>query len=73
MDGTDVEKLKLAEDKAELQWMAGVVASEVGYLYFVGDVDGFEDWMDDVEQSNLSLIYRKVETGEEESVESEEP
>ncbi|KAF9692724.1 hypothetical protein EKO04_009077 [Ascochyta lentis] len=67
VDNTNVEALKSVEAEAELQHLASVEASEVGYLYFVGDVDGFEDWMDDVEQSNMCLVYRKSETDEKES------
>ncbi|KAF2628482.1 hypothetical protein BU25DRAFT_467143 [Macroventuria anomochaeta] len=62
-DEADGEKPRLAEEAAELRRLTDVVATEVGYLYFVGEDDLLERWSDDVEQSDLSLIYRKVEPG----------
>ncbi|KAH6625242.1 hypothetical protein C7974DRAFT_376785 [Boeremia exigua] len=56
---TELDKLRLAEEVAKLQRLTNVVATEVGFLYLVGDTDLFKKWKADVEQSNLSLIYRK--------------
>ena len=55
--------MRVAEEAAELRRLTNVVATEVGYLYLIGDVDLLGKWRDDVKQSNLSLIYRKSETG----------
>lgn len=62
MDEKEAERLKLAEKDAEIQRLANVIATEVGYLYFVGDVDDFDGWRYDVERSNMALIYRKVQS-----------
>ncbi|KAF1349350.1 hypothetical protein EJ07DRAFT_68636, partial [Lizonia empirigonia] len=58
LDELEVERLRLAEADAELQPLANVAATEVGYLYLVGDNDGLEDWRYDVERSNMSLVFR---------------
>lgn len=63
MDGTELERVRLAEEAVKLRWQTSVIATEVGYLYFVGGIGLLEHWRDDVEQSNLSLIYRKYEKG----------
>ena len=59
LNETELEKMRLAEEAAELQRLTKIAAPEVGYLYFVGDADLHKRWMDDVKQSNLSLIYRE--------------
>lgn len=61
LDDLEMERLRRAEADTELERLANIAATEVGYLYFVGDNDGLEDWWDDVEWSDMSLIYRKVE------------
>ena len=63
VDDMELEKMRVAEEAAELRRLTNVVATEVGYLYLIGDVDLLGKWRDDVKQSNLSLIYRKSETG----------
>jgi hypothetical protein len=62
LNDEEAEKLRLMEEEAELRRLANIVATEVGYLYFVGDLECAKDWSDDIEQSNMSLIYKKAET-----------
>ncbi|KAF3047184.1 hypothetical protein E8E12_011579 [Didymella heteroderae] len=62
-DEAGLESLRLEEEAAELRRLAGVVATEVGYLYFVGEIGLLERWRDDVERSNLDLIQRQTENG----------
>lgn len=59
VDDSELEKARLAEAAAELQRLTSAVAAQVGYLYFIGEAGLLERWKDDMEQSNLSLIYRK--------------
>ncbi|KAJ8115885.1 hypothetical protein OPT61_g2575 [Boeremia exigua] len=63
LDDTELEKLKLAEGAEKLKRLMRVVATQVGYLYLIGDVGLLDRWKDDVEQSDQSLIYQKQETG----------
>lgn len=63
MDEVELEKLRLEEEAAELRRLADVVATEVGYLYFVGEMGLLERWRDDFETSNLDLIQRQTENG----------
>jgi hypothetical protein len=62
LNDEEAEKLRLMEEEAELRRLANIVATEVGYLYLVGDLECAKDWSDDIEQSNMSLIYKKAET-----------
>lgn len=63
VDGAELERLRLEGEAAELRRLAGVTATEVGYLYFVGETDLLERWRDDLEISNLELIQRQIENG----------
>lgn len=64
VDNMEIQRSTLAEEAAELQRLASVVATEVGYLYFLGAVDGVEDWRYDVEQSKRDMVYRRLENME---------
>jgi hypothetical protein len=57
----EVERSRLAEEAEELQRQIDVVATEVGYLYFVGDAGHSEAVEYDVERSNRGLVYRRAE------------
>jgi hypothetical protein len=78
MDEVELRKLRQEEEAAELRRLADVVATEVGYLYFVGQLGLLERWRDAFETSNLDLIQRQTENGVyvgyvgEEHVETEE-
>ena len=63
MDEAGLEKLRRDEEAAELRRLADVVATEVGYLYFVGELGLQECWRDDFEASNLDLVQRQTENG----------
>lgn len=57
----EVEILRLADEAADLQRRINMVATEVGYLYFVGPVGMLEAWRDDVDKSKVSLVYRRYD------------
>lgn len=63
LDKAGLERLKQEQEAAELQRLADVTATEVGYLYFVGELGLLERWRDDFEASNLDLIQRQTENG----------
>ncbi|KAJ4370060.1 hypothetical protein N0V86_008795 [Didymella sp. IMI 355093] len=63
MDEAEVERLRLEEQAAGLRRLADVMATEVGYLYFVGEMGLLERWRDEFEVSNLELIQRQTEDG----------
>ncbi|KAF3048484.1 hypothetical protein E8E11_009414 [Didymella keratinophila] len=63
IDEAELEKLRQEEEAAELRRAADVVATEVGYLYFVGELGLLERWRDEFEASNLDLIQRQTENG----------
>jgi hypothetical protein len=48
------------EEMEKLERMARKAGEEVGYLYFIGDVDGLLHWRDDYLQSDRQLVYRKM-------------
>lgn len=61
----DEEELKHTwrmEDLVTLERQVMKVREEVGYLYFVGEVDGFWEWEQDFLKSDRRLIYRKLLT-----------
>ncbi|KAH9867093.1 hypothetical protein IAQ61_007685 [Plenodomus lingam] len=53
-----LEALCQEEERARIAKVARKVAEEVGYLYFVGAIDGMEEWRDDFMRSNRSLVVR---------------
>jgi hypothetical protein len=36
------------------------VGEEVGYLYFVGKIDGFREWREEFLRSDRQIVYRKA-------------
>ncbi|KAF2250768.1 hypothetical protein BU26DRAFT_383317, partial [Trematosphaeria pertusa] len=55
------EKIKLreeAEEQERLERKARKVGAEVGYLYFVGEIDGLDQWKEDYLRSNHNLVSR---------------
>jgi hypothetical protein len=50
------------EELETLERQAMKVREEVGYLYFVGEVDGLWEWEQDFLKSDRQLIYRKLLT-----------
>lgn len=63
VDEAELKRLRLEEEAAELRRLADVTATEVGYLYFVGEMNLLERWRDDLEISSLDLIHRQTENG----------
>ena len=61
LNDAEAEKLRLMEEEAELRRLANIVATEVGYLYLVGNLDYPNDWSGNIKRSNMSLIYKKAE------------
>ncbi|KAF2851693.1 hypothetical protein T440DRAFT_554137 [Plenodomus tracheiphilus IPT5] len=53
-----IETLSQEEERARISKAARKVAEEVGYLYFVGAIDGIEEWRDDFMRSDRNLIVR---------------
>jgi hypothetical protein len=61
-DDTDQETLQAMRRKEELEELereASKVRGEVGYLYFVGEVDGLMEWNAEFLKSDRELVYRK--------------
>jgi hypothetical protein len=52
------EAIRLREEADEIEREARKVGEEVGYLYFVGALDGLEEWRDDVLKSKPHLVWR---------------
>jgi hypothetical protein len=52
------EAMRIREEADELEREARKAGEEVGYLYFVGAVDGLEEWKDDVLKSKPHLVWR---------------
>lgn len=53
-----IKTLYQEEERVRIERGAQKVAEEVGYLYFVGAIDGFEEWRDDFMRSDRNLIIR---------------
>jgi hypothetical protein len=62
MDEAELEKLRRDEEAVELR-LTDAVATEVGYLYLVGELGLQERWRDDFEASNLDLVQTQTENG----------
>ncbi|KAI8943156.1 hypothetical protein NX059_001185 [Plenodomus lindquistii] len=58
VDQNIIETFCQEENRARMARAARKVAEEVGYLYFVGQIDGVEEWRDDFMRSDKSLIIR---------------
>lgn len=63
VDEAELERLRLEAEAAELRRLVSVVASEVGYLYFVGEMGLLERWKEEFRVSDLDLIQRQMENG----------
>ena len=69
VDGEAAEQLRTAEEAAERErWerKARRVGAEVGYLYFLGTVNGLDDWREEYLRSDHSLIWRNEQQWEDE-------
>ena len=53
-----IEAQHQEEEQARLEREAIKVAEEVGYLYFVGAIDGMAAWQDDFMRSDRTLVVR---------------
>jgi hypothetical protein len=82
MDEETLEEMREREKKEYLERERRKVGGEVGYLYFVGAVDGLMEWREEFLISDRQLVYRKQvqtvlsdseqpETGESEAEDSE--
>lgn len=60
VDKETLEEMEKREEMEKLERMARKVGEEVGYLYFIGEVDGLFHWRDDYLRSDRQLVYRKV-------------
>ncbi|KAJ4376210.1 hypothetical protein N0V83_001492 [Neocucurbitaria cava] len=56
------ETTKKRNKQEELEKEARKVAQEIGYLYFVGAIDGMEEWKEDYLRSDRQLVIRKPVT-----------
>lgn len=61
MDEAEREKMRQEEEAVALRRITDVVATEVGYLYFVGELGLLERWRDDFEASDLDLVQRQTD------------
>ncbi|KAF2822092.1 hypothetical protein CC86DRAFT_458611 [Ophiobolus disseminans] len=55
-----LEEMEKREESEKLERMARKVGEEVGYLYFIGDVDGLLHWREDYLRSDRQLVYKKA-------------
>ncbi len=58
VDNDLLATMREKENLERVERSAVRVAEEVGYLYFVGEVDGVEEWKEDIWRSNQSLVVR---------------
>ncbi|KAF1927797.1 uncharacterized protein M421DRAFT_64423 [Didymella exigua CBS 183.55] len=63
MDAAELEELRLEEEAVKLQRLVDVAATEVGFLYFVGEMGLLERWRAEFECSSVDLIQRRSENG----------
>ncbi|KAF1849438.1 uncharacterized protein K460DRAFT_90967 [Cucurbitaria berberidis CBS 394.84] len=56
-----IEAMREKEELEELEREARKVGEEVGYLYFVGTIDGMEEWKEDYLQSDRQLVVRTLQ------------
>jgi hypothetical protein len=55
-----LEQMWRAEELESLERQARKIGEEVGYLYFVGEIDGLYEWREDFLRSDRQLVYRQV-------------
>ncbi|KAL6711408.1 hypothetical protein ACN47E_004342 [Coniothyrium glycines] len=60
MDRVCFETFAKKVEEEELERETRRVAREVGYLYFVGDVDGLTEWREEYSASNQHLVIRTL-------------
>jgi hypothetical protein len=60
VDAALLEQTWKAEEQESLERQARKVGEEVGYLYFVGEIDGLLEWREDFLKSDRALVYRKL-------------
>jgi hypothetical protein len=59
LDEAMLEQMRKTEEQESLESQIKKVGMEVGYLYFVGEVDGLEEWSDDYMKSDRQLVKRR--------------
>jgi hypothetical protein len=59
IDEAMLDQIRRTEEQESLERQIRKVGEEVGYLYFVGGVDGLEEWSDDYVKSDRQLVKRK--------------
>jgi hypothetical protein len=59
VDDNRLEYIWKMEELEVLERKARKIGEEVGYLYFVGEVDGLLEWREDYLRSDRQLVYRK--------------
>ncbi|KAL5119840.1 hypothetical protein ACEQ8H_002201 [Pleosporales sp. CAS-2024a] len=59
IDHTQLEMLWKMEELEMQERQARKIAEEVGYLYFVGEMDGLREWRAEYLTSDRQLVYRK--------------
>jgi hypothetical protein len=59
LDEAMLEQMRKTEEQESLEGQIKKVGMEVGYLYFVGEVDGLEEWSEDFVKSDRQLVKRK--------------
>jgi hypothetical protein len=59
-DETLLEQMWKTEELESQERQARKIGEEVGYLFFVGDIDGLDEWREDYLRSDRQLVYRKA-------------
>jgi hypothetical protein len=59
LDQALLDQMRQTEERERLERRIKRVGEEVGYLYFVGEVDGLEEWSDDYAKSDRHLVTRR--------------
>lgn len=60
VDESMLERMRREEEEEELQREIRKVGGQVGYLYFVGSVDGLKAWREDYLRSDRQLVHRRA-------------
>ncbi|KAF2028801.1 hypothetical protein EK21DRAFT_101548 [Setomelanomma holmii] len=63
IDKRILEDMSSKEEMEMLEREARKIGEEVGYLYFVGEIDGLHDWREDFLRSDRQLVFRSRFTG----------
>jgi hypothetical protein len=59
-DKTLLEEMWKTEELESRERQARKIGEEVGYLFFIGEVDGLNEWREDYLRSDRQLVYRKA-------------